>query len=92
MRYVTILYIQPLTTCVKNDLDLDFFCREIIHAELIAITSVPVTDPDIWAFVSDNDHVFGAHATTGVSPNEWLKRGELAMREELKAGPDPKRS
>ncbi|QRW20725.1 bestrophin protein [Rhizoctonia solani] len=29
----------------KNDLNLDHFCRNIIHAELMAITSVPVPDP-----------------------------------------------
>jgi hypothetical protein len=51
---------------------------------------MPVTDPGIRAFVDGNDHVFGAHATTGVSPNEWLERGELAMRDELKSEPDVK--
>ncbi|CAE6527825.1 unnamed protein product [Rhizoctonia solani] len=46
----------------KNDLNLDHFCRNIIHAELMAITSVPVPDPSQWAFAKDNDCVFGTQA------------------------------
>ncbi|KAG9083244.1 hypothetical protein FRC07_013970 [Ceratobasidium sp. 392] len=70
----------------KNDLNLDHFCRNIIHAELLAITSVPVPDPNEWAFVRDNDCVFG---TNGIiqSPNEWLKQGERAMRNALEQAP-----
>ncbi|CAE6464361.1 unnamed protein product [Rhizoctonia solani] len=71
----------------KNDLNLDYFCRNIIHAELMAITSVPVPDPSQWAFVKDNDCVFG---TQGVihSPEGWVKAGELAIRKELERGLD----
>ncbi|CAE6377934.1 unnamed protein product [Rhizoctonia solani] len=71
----------------KNDLNLDYFCRNIIHAELMAITSVPVPDPNQWAFVKDNDCVFGTQGTIH-SPDEWVKAGEPAMRKELERGLD----
>ncbi|KAG9098537.1 hypothetical protein FRC06_006244 [Ceratobasidium sp. 370] len=70
----------------KNDLNLDHFCRNIIHAELLAITSVPVPDPDEWAFVRDNDCVFGTNGPIH-SPSEWMRRGERAMREALEQAP-----
>ncbi|KAG8723711.1 hypothetical protein FRC09_002049, partial [Ceratobasidium sp. 395] len=70
----------------KNDLNLDHFCRNIIHAELLAITSVPVPDPNEWAFVRDNDCVFGTDAPAQ-SPNEWLRKGERAMRDALERAP-----
>ncbi|CAE6426976.1 unnamed protein product [Rhizoctonia solani] len=71
----------------KNDLNLDHFCRNIIHAELMAITSVPVPDPKEWAFVKENDCVFGTAGPIR-TPEEWVKTGELAMRQELERGLD----
>ncbi|KAH7338334.1 Bestrophin, RFP-TM, chloride channel-domain-containing protein [Rhizoctonia solani] len=71
----------------KNDLNLDHFCRNIIHAELMAITSVPVPDPNEWAFVKDNDCVFGTQGTIR-TPEGWVKAGEPAMRKELERGLD----
>ncbi|QRV93339.1 bestrophin protein [Ceratobasidium sp. AG-Ba] len=70
----------------KNDLNMDHFCHNIIRAELIALTSVPVPDPNVWAFVRDNDCVFGTDGPIH-SPNDWLKRGERAMREALENAP-----
>ncbi|CAE6443349.1 unnamed protein product [Rhizoctonia solani] len=71
----------------KNDLNLDHFCRNIIHAELMAITSVPVPDPNEWAFVKDNDCVFGTAGPIR-TPEEWVKVGEPAIRKELERGLD----
>ncbi|CAE7094371.1 unnamed protein product [Rhizoctonia solani] len=71
----------------KNDLNLDHFCRNIIHAELMAITSVPVPDPNQWAFVDDNDCVFGTKGTIH-TPAGWVRAGESAMRKELERGLD----
>ncbi|KDN46881.1 hypothetical protein RSAG8_03958, partial [Rhizoctonia solani AG-8 WAC10335] len=71
----------------KNDLNLDHFCRNIIHAELMAITSVPVPDPSQWAFAKDNDCVFGTQGTIH-TPEGWVKAGETAMRKELERGLD----
>ncbi|CAK9787420.1 hypothetical protein CC85DRAFT_289581 [Cutaneotrichosporon oleaginosum] len=42
----------------KNDLNLHFFCQEIIAKELDAITSRSYTDPGDWIFSSSN-HPFG---------------------------------
>ena len=69
----------------QNDLNLDHFCRNIIQAELLAITSVPVPNPSEWAFVRDNDCVFGTNGTAR-SPEDWIIKGERAMRNELERG------
>jgi len=72
----------------KNDLNLDHFCHNIIHAELFAITSVPVPNPSEWAFTRDNDCVFGTSGTVR-SPEDWVRKGERAMRDELERGLAP---
>jgi hypothetical protein len=53
----------------------------------MAITSVPVPDPKEWAFVKENDCVFGTAGPIR-TPEEWVKTGELAMRQELERGLD----
>ncbi|KAG9094866.1 hypothetical protein FRC06_010405 [Ceratobasidium sp. 370] len=68
----------------KNDLNLDSFCHDVIHAELTALTSMPPSDPSVWAFFDSNDHVFGTEDTKEMSPSDWVGRGEGAIREELK--------
>lgn len=42
----------------KNDLNLGYFCQEIIAKELDAITSRDYSDPDEWIFSATN-HPFG---------------------------------
>ncbi|KAF8593802.1 UPF0187-domain-containing protein, partial [Ceratobasidium sp. AG-I] len=66
----------------QNDLNMDHFCQKIIRPELFAITSVPVPNPSEWAFARDNDCVFGTSGTI-CSPEDWIKKGERAMRDEL---------
>lgn len=53
---------------------------------MLAITSVPVPDPTEWAFVKDNDCVFGTKGEIH-SPEEWVKKGERAMRRALERAP-----
>ncbi|KAG8719951.1 hypothetical protein FRC08_001552 [Ceratobasidium sp. 394] len=69
----------------KNDLNLDSFCHDVIHAELAALTSMPPSDPAVWAFFDSNDHVFGQDASS-MFPTYWVERGEKAIREELRRG------
>ncbi|KAF8760739.1 Bestrophin, RFP-TM, chloride channel [Rhizoctonia solani] len=42
----------------KNDLDMDYFCKILIRAELDALMSVPVPKPEEWAFSEDNNYLF----------------------------------
>ncbi|KAH7333731.1 Bestrophin, RFP-TM, chloride channel-domain-containing protein [Rhizoctonia solani] len=78
----------------KNDFDMDHFCKNLIRAELDALMSVPVPDPDQWAFSDDNNYIFEDDEADipGRSPNEWLKEDEpeKAMREALKTALQPK--
>ncbi|CAE6494638.1 unnamed protein product [Rhizoctonia solani] len=69
----------------KNDLDMNHFCQNIIHAELVALTSVPVPKPDDWVFSDDNDYVFESEGDIK-APKDWIEGGENAMREVLKKG------
>ncbi|CAE6492421.1 unnamed protein product [Rhizoctonia solani] len=69
----------------KNDLDMNHFCENIIHAELVALMSVPVPIPDDWAFSDDNDHIFESNGEIK-SPDVWVEGGEDAMREVLRKG------
>ncbi|KAF8601085.1 UPF0187-domain-containing protein [Ceratobasidium sp. AG-I] len=69
----------------QNDLNMDHFCQNIIHAELLAITSAPVPNPSEWVFTKNNDSIFGDGGAI-CSPEDWVKKGEQAMRDELKRG------
>ncbi|KAG8981412.1 hypothetical protein FRB93_008695 [Tulasnella sp. JGI-2019a] len=74
----------------KNDLDLDHFTDNIIRPELHALTSRPMPDVGVWAFNAQNAHVFHGHGRgeKDVTPDEWLARGNDAIREVLtKADP-----
>ncbi|KAG8743272.1 hypothetical protein FRC11_013917, partial [Ceratobasidium sp. 423] len=69
----------------KNDLDMNHFCQNIIHAELVALTSVPVPKPDDWAFSDDNDYVFESEGEIKAT-KDWMVGGENAMRQVLERG------
>ncbi|CAE6541156.1 unnamed protein product [Rhizoctonia solani] len=73
----------------QNDFDMDYFCKNLIRAELDALMSVPVPNPEKWAFSDDNNYIFEDSEVEipGRSPKEWLKgdNPEDAMREALKA-------
>ncbi|EUC60697.1 bestrophin protein, partial [Rhizoctonia solani AG-3 Rhs1AP] len=77
----------------RNDFDMDYFCKNLIRAELDALMSVPVPNPDIWAFSNDNNYIFedDSAEVPGRSPNEWLSEGnpEEAMRKALKEVLEP---
>jgi len=72
----------------KNDLDLDYFCQNIIRLELRAITSSAVPDPADWAFSPSNDHVLDNGDMVGhpsnhanhATPEQWIKKGSEAMK------------
>ncbi|KAJ1300572.1 hypothetical protein OPQ81_002226 [Rhizoctonia solani] len=78
----------------RNDFDMDYFCKNLIRAELDALMSVPVPNPDEWVFSDDNNYIFEDDSAEipGRSPNKWLKEKdpEEAMREMLKAVLEPK--
>ncbi|CAE7122751.1 unnamed protein product [Rhizoctonia solani] len=78
----------------KNDFDMDYFCKNLIRAELDALMSVPVPNPEKWAFSDDNNYIFEDDDAEipGRSPNEWLKEDnpEKAMRGALQAVLKPK--
>lgn len=66
---------------------MDHFCRNIIGAELNAITAVPVPDPAKWAFGHLNDHVFSKAGDARLqSPEAWVKQGASGIRSELAKG------
>ncbi|QRW26275.1 bestrophin protein [Rhizoctonia solani] len=71
----------------KNDLDMDYFCKILIRAELDALMSVPVPKPEEWAFSEDNNYLFESDDAEipGRSPEEWLEETnpEEAMRNAL---------
>lgn len=69
----------------KNDLNLDHFTHNIIRVELNALTSRPPPGLSDWAFNPDNTNMFGA-VDPGVSPQEWMNRGEDQMRSALRRG------
>ncbi|KAF8679517.1 Bestrophin, RFP-TM, chloride channel [Rhizoctonia solani] len=78
----------------KNDLDMDYFCKILIRAELDALMSVPVPKPEEWAFSEDNNYLFESDDAEipGRSPEEWLEETnpEEAMRNALKTNLNPK--
>ncbi|KAG8968575.1 hypothetical protein FRC05_001500 [Tulasnella sp. 425] len=67
----------------KNDLNLDHFTHNIIRAELNALTSRSPPDMSEWAFNPENRNIFGG-MEPGVTPQEWMTRGEEQMRSVLK--------
>ncbi|KAG8995487.1 hypothetical protein FRB94_009136 [Tulasnella sp. JGI-2019a] len=69
----------------KNDLDLDHFTDNIIRPELHALTSRPMPEVGVWAFDAQNSYVFHGHGRgeKDVTPEEWLKKGDGAIREVL---------
>jgi hypothetical protein len=71
----------------QNDLNMDHFTRNIIHTELVAVTSSPVPDINAWAFQPENDQCFDDYpvwrGTKGITPDEWLGRGLGKIQEEL---------
>lgn len=67
----------------KNDLNLDHFTHNIIRVELNALTSRPPPDMSDWAFNPENKNIFGG-IEPGVSPQEWMDRGEDQMRSVLR--------
>ncbi|KAG8984482.1 hypothetical protein FRB94_009970 [Tulasnella sp. JGI-2019a] len=69
----------------KNDLNLDHFTHHIIRAELNALTSRPMPNISDWAFTPENSEVFAGHGLgqSGVTPKEWVGRGEKVLREVL---------
>ncbi|KAG8935164.1 hypothetical protein FRC01_007397 [Tulasnella sp. 417] len=67
----------------KNDLNLDHFTYNIIRVELNALTSRPPPDLSDWAFNPENKNIFGG-IEPGVSPQEWMNRGEAQMRSVLR--------
>ncbi|CAE6451650.1 unnamed protein product, partial [Rhizoctonia solani] len=89
-----IQFSMQLTMAIQNDFDMDYFCKYLIRAELDALMSVPVPNPDQWAFSEDNNYIFENDEAQmpGKSPNEWLKgdNPEEAMRKSLKAVLEPK--
>ncbi|KAG8849792.1 hypothetical protein FRB96_000615 [Tulasnella sp. 330] len=74
----------------KNDMNFDHFIDKIIQPELDALTSRPIPDVAVWAFSSENTHVFFWHGQgeMGVGPEAWMGRGHSAMRAVL-AKADP---
>ncbi|KAG8725828.1 hypothetical protein FRC11_001402, partial [Ceratobasidium sp. 423] len=73
---------------------MDYFCKNLIRAELDALMSVPVPKPEELAVSDDSNYIFEDDGTDipGRSPNEWLQEDspEGAMREALKAILGPK--
>jgi len=72
----------------RNDLNLDHFTGNIIRNELHAISSAPPPDPKQWAFVSENDLVFGGlrgGREERISPETWVQRGYPRMQAALRA-------
>jgi len=49
-----LLFDTKLTIPDKNDLNLGYFCREIIAKELDAITARQTSNPDDWIFANNN--------------------------------------
>ncbi|QRW10443.1 bestrophin protein [Ceratobasidium sp. AG-Ba] len=64
----------------KNDLDLDSFCREIVHKELEALISRPPSIPEDWVFAATNNRIFKQE----VAPTQWVSMGTDRIREQLK--------
>jgi len=56
--------------------------------ELRAITSAPPPDPLIWAFTPENNLLFNQISDSSgverVAPDEWVKRGHVAMQYTLR--------
>jgi len=71
----------------RNDLNLDHYTRNIIRAELHAITSTAPPDPAVWAFAEDNNLIFAADTNRDIrlSPEEWVRRGYPRMQAALRA-------
>ncbi|KAG8905444.1 hypothetical protein FRB99_008941 [Tulasnella sp. 403] len=69
----------------KNDLNLDHFTHNIIRMELNAITSRPAPSIGDWIFSVENTEIFSGTGSSerGVTPKEWIQRGEDAMRKAL---------
>ncbi|CAE6413463.1 unnamed protein product [Rhizoctonia solani] len=82
------------TKTLLNDFDMDYFCKNLIRAELDALMSVPVPNPEEWAFSDDNNYIFEDDEADipGRSPNEWMQgdNPEEAMRKTLKTVLEPK--
>ncbi|KAG9016000.1 hypothetical protein FRB90_003891 [Tulasnella sp. 427] len=66
----------------KNDLNLDHFTHNVIRVELYALTSRPPPGLSDWAFNPENKNMFGVEP--GMSPQEWMRRGEAEMRAALR--------
>lgn len=65
----------------KNDLNLDHFTHNIIRVELQSLTSRPPPQLSDWALNPGNVNIFPREA--GVTPQQWMERGEQAMVEAL---------
>jgi putative membrane protein len=65
----------------KNDLNLDFFCNEIICQELAAITARPFPPPEEWVFSAQNQTL----GVSGVGADKVVSEGMQTLREGLKS-------
>jgi len=65
----------------KNDLNLDFFCNEIISQELAAITARPFPPPEEWVFSAQNQTL----GVSGVGADRVVAEGMQTLRMGLKS-------
>lgn len=65
----------------KNDLNLDFFCHQIINQELAAITARPFPPPEEWVFSSENQTL----GVQGVGVDRVVLEGMTTLRMGLKS-------
>ena len=65
----------------KNDLNLDFFCNEIICQELAAITARPFPTPEEWVFSAQNQTL----GISGVGADRVVLEGMQTLRMGLKS-------
>ena len=65
----------------KNDLNLDFFCNNIICQELAAITARPFPPPEEWVFSPQNRTL----GISGVGADRVVLEGMQTLRMGLKS-------
>ncbi|TFK34654.1 Bestrophin, RFP-TM, chloride channel-domain-containing protein [Crucibulum laeve] len=71
----------------KNDLNLDHFTNNVIRHELMAVTSAPPPNPDIWAFSPENNLLFTSDIEDRTAPEGWVKAGPSEIRHALSKMP-----
>jgi putative membrane protein len=65
----------------KNDLNLDFFCHQIINQELAAITARPFPSLEEWVFSPDNQTL----GIQGLGADRVVMEGMQTLRMGLKS-------